>query len=306
MARVRLRAFRRVIGPVLYYYQESNRLILIDGEGDFDEVSAAIVEAVETVQRQEARSATTEETRQIETAAEIVTPLSPAEATHQSFDLVLVGGPGSGKGTQAEQLKNYLELPHIASGDLFRENLKNQTELGKLAKTYMDRGELVPDDVTEAMVEDRISRPDAAKGFILDGFPRTLPQAQALTEMLNQMRRRIDGVLYIRVSDEEIVKRLSGRLICRECQTPYHLTFKPPAKEGICDACGGDLYQRDDDNPKTVRARLKTFHDQTAPIINYYRDCGILFEVNGEGEVSSVKERTIDAVKELRKVAASV
>lgn len=305
MARVRLRAFRRVIGPVLYYYQESNRLILIDGKGSFDEVSAAIIEAVETVQRQEARAATSEEARQIETAAEIVTPISPQEATHQSFDLVLVGGPGSGKGTQAEQLKNYLELPHIASGDLFRENLKNQTELGKLAKTYMDRGELVPDDVTEAMVEDRISRPDASKGFILDGFPRTLPQAQALTEMLNNMQRRIDGVLYIRVSDEEIVKRLSGRLICRDCQTPYHLAFKPPAKEGICDACGGSLYQRDDDNPKTVRARLKTFHDQTAPIINYYRDSGVLVEINGEGEVSSVTEKAIAVVKELRTVNSS-
>jgi adenylate kinase len=306
MVRVRLRAFRRVIGPVLYYYQESDRLILIDGEGSFDQVSSTIVEAVETVQRQEARAATSEETSQIETAAAIVRPLSPAKATHRSFDLVLVGGPGSGKGTQAEQLKNHLEVPHIASGDLFRENLKNQTELGKLAKTYMDRGELVPDDVTEAMVEDRISRPDAANGFILDGFPRTLSQAQALTEMLNNMRRRIDGVLYIRVSDEEIVKRLSGRLICRDCQTPYHLSFKPPAKEGICDACGGDLYQRDDDNPKTVRARLKTFHDQTAPIINYYRDTGVLVEINGEGEVSSVTVKAIAAVKELRKVTSAV
>ena len=174
----------------------------------------------------------------------------------RSLDLVLLGGPGSGKGTQAEQLEKQLKLPHIATGDLFRDNLKNATDLGKLAKTYMDRGELVPDDVTEAMVEERLARPDTRDGFILDGFPRTLPQAQALMEMMAALQRRISGVIYIKVSDEAIVGRLSGRLICRNCQTPFHQQFKPPHKSGVCDGCGGELYQRDDDNPNTVCARL--------------------------------------------------
>ena len=299
VARVRLRAFRRVTRPVLDYFQETGRLIIIDGEDNLDRVSSLIIEAVETVQRQESRGATPQETEQIGVRKGSVRALTPAQAAHKSFDLILVGGPGSGKGTQAEQLRNNLGLLHIASGDLFRENLKNETDLGKLAKTYMDRGELVPDDVTEAMVEERISRPDASTGFILDGFPRTLPQTYALTEMMNNMKRRIDGVLYIRVSDEEIVRRLSGRLICRNCQTPYHIEFKPPAKKGICDVCGGELYQRDDDNPKTVRARLKTYHDQTAPMINYFRDAGVLVEIDGEGEVSEVTERTLAAARSL-------
>ena len=149
------------------------------------------------------------------------------------------------------------------------------------------------------MVEERISETDAEKGFILDGFPRTLPQAQALTEMLNGMRRRLEGVLYIRVTDEEIVRRLSGRLICRDCQTPYHLDFKPPARAKVCDNCQGELYQRDDDNPKTVLARLRTFHAQTAPIVNYYRDAGVLLEVDGQGDVAAVTERMMAAVQEL-------
>jgi len=299
MVQVRLRAFRQAIRPVLDYFQESGRLIIIDSEAELDQVSNSVVEAVDTVQRHESRGATREETERIGATKGRVKGLTPDETTNKNFDLILVGGPGSGKGTQAEQLRTKLGLLHIASGDLFRENLKNETELGKLAKTYMERGELVPDDVTEAMVEERISRPDAKAGFILDGFPRTLPQASALTEMMNNMKRRIDGVLYIRVSDEEIVRRLSGRLICRNCQTPYHLQFKPPAKAGICDVCGGELYQRDDDNPKTVRARLKTYHGQTAPIIDYYKDSGVLVEIDGEGDVSEVTERTLAAAKGL-------
>jgi len=301
LIRVRLRAFHRVTGPLLNYYQETGRLVIIDGEGDIDAVSRAIIRAVEAMARQETNAATREEAAQIVDLHGKILALPPEQATHPSLDIVLVGGPGSGKGTQAEQLKNELNLPHIASGDLFREHLKNETDLGKLAKSYMDRGELVPDDVTEAMVEERISRSDASSGFILDGFPRTLPQAQALTEMMNHMQRRLDGVLYIRVSDEEIVRRLSGRLICRDCQTPYHKEFKPPAKEGICDVCGGELYQRDDDNPRTVRARLKTYHTQTAPIISYYRDTGLLVDIDGEGELPEVSQRTLTVARNLVK-----
>ena len=218
-----------------------------------------------------------------------------------NVDIVLLGAPGSGKGTQAEQICQQFNLIHIATGDLFRENLKNQTELGKLAKTYMDKGELVPDDVTAAMLRERLAQPDTERGIILDGFPRTLPQAEALTEIMDNAGRRIGGVLYIKVFDEELVNRLSGRWICRNCQTPFHTKFKPPTKEGICDVCGGELYQRDDDKPETVRARLKTFHRQTAPLIDYYAEAGLLTEVDGEGEVSEVTERVVAAVQSLVK-----
>ena len=218
-----------------------------------------------------------------------------------NVDIVLLGAPGSGKGTQAEQICQQFNLIHIATGDLFRENLKNQTELGKLAKTYMDKGELVPDDVTAAMLRERLAQPDTERGIILDGFPRTLPQAEALTEIMDNAGRRIGGVLYIKVSDEELVNRLSGRWICRNCQTPFHTKFKPPTKKGICDVCGGELYQRDDDKPETVRARLKTFHRQTVPLIDYYTEARLLTEVDGEGEVSEVTERVVAAVQSLVK-----
>jgi adenylate kinase len=218
-----------------------------------------------------------------------------------SLDIILLGAPGSGKGTQAQQLCHELNLVHIASGDLFRENLKNETELGKLAKTYMDRGSLVPDDVTVAMVRERLSRPDTAGGFVLDGFPRTLPQAEALTTLLQELDRQLDGVIYIKVSDDEIVKRLSGRWICRNCQTPYHTLYNPPRVAGVCDVCGGELYQRDDDNPTTVRARLQTYHTQTAPLIDYYTRAGLLVEIDGEGDVANVTRRTIEAARGLRK-----
>ena len=184
------------------------------------------------------------------------------------MNIVLLGAPGSGKGTQADRLCEQLNVPHIATGDLFRENLKNESELGKLAKTYMDKGQLVPDDVTVAMVRERFSRPDARRGFVLDGFPRTLPQAEALTELLQEMGRQLDCVLYIKVSDEEIVKRLSGRIICRECQTPFHKTFNPFQNCPFQKCEGEFLYQRDDDKPETVRARLETFHRQTEPLIS--------------------------------------
>lgn len=299
-AGVRLKVFHRVTEPMIEYYQGTGKLIIVDGEGDIDQVQVKLIEVVQAVDRQESRAATVAEMDQVKALKEDVTTLSPEEATHTSLDIVLLGGPGSGKGTQAEQLSKELELQHIATGDLFRENLKNETELGKLAKTFMDRGELVPDDVTEAMVEERISRPDAQPGFILDGFPRTLPQAEALTQMMTDLNRRLDGALYIKVSDDEIVRRLSGRLICRNCQTPYHKIFNPPEKEGVCDLCGGELYQRDDDNPETVRARLNTFHKQTAPVIGYYRGAGLLIEIEGEGEVSEVTNRILTAARNLR------
>jgi len=222
-------------------------------------------------------------------------PLKPAPAVAPAspLDLVLLGGPGSGKGTQADALSRQLELPHIATGDLFRDNLNRATELGRLAKTYMNRGELVPDDVTDAMVEERLTRQDAHGGFVLDGFPRTLPQAQALTQMLARLQRRLAGVLLIKVSDEAIVSRLSGRLICHDCQAPYHELYKAPRRAGVCDTCGGALYRREDDNPDTVRARLATYHRQTEPLIDYYAKAGLLCEISGEGGVAEVTERTL-------------
>ncbi|MFI5357231.1 MAG: adenylate kinase [Opitutales bacterium] len=218
------------------------------------------------------------------------------EVARPSLDLVLLGGPGSGKGTQAERLCATLKIPHIATGDLFRQNLQQQTELGCLARSYMDRGELVPDDVTEAMVAERLAQSDALKGFVLDGFPRTLPQAYALMEMSVRLQRRLAGVVCIKVSDEAIVSRLSGRLICRQCQTPFHLQHRPPQRPGVCDACGGELYQRADDNATTVRARLLTFHRQTEPLIDFYRRAGLLHEVDGEGELADVTHRCLEAV----------
>lgn len=296
--RTRLKTSHRAMGALVDYYQETGKLVIIDGAGTIEEVHKAVVDVVEAIHRREAPSATREESEQIQALKGDVTAL-PVEESSPSLDIVLLGGPGSGKGTQADQLKQALSLQHVATGDLFRENIKNETDLGKLAKTYMNRGELVPDDVTEAMVKDRLSRPDVKDGFILDGFPRTISQAEALNVILTDLQRRLDGVFHINVSDDEIVRRLSGRLICRSCQTPYHIEFNPPAEEGVCDACGGELYQRDDDNPDTIRARLKTYHAQTAPLIDYYREANLLIDIGGEGELSQVTERVLEAAQQL-------
>ena len=202
--------------------------------------------------------------------------------------IVLLGPPGSGKGTQAARLRELLGLPHIASGDLFRENLKNQTELGLKAKAYMDRGALVPDDLTIAMVMDRLSRPDCAQGALLDGFPRTIAQAEALDQALAEQGVVISVVPYIAVPDEVLIERISGRRICRTCGESYHIQFNPPQNSGICDHDGGELYQREDDRPETVRERLRVYHEQTSPLINYYRQRGVLVEINGNQSIDAV------------------
>ncbi len=217
----------------------------------------------------------------------------------KTLDLILLGAPGSGKGTQAKIIGERFNLKHIASGDLFRENLKNKTKLGQLAKSYMERGDLVPDDVTIAMLKDRLSRPDVQTGFILDGFPRTIAQAEALDLMMAEIEQHIAAALYLNVPDDVIVERLSGRLICRSCQTPFHLKFNPPDKEGVCNVCGGELYQRDDDKPETVRARLEVYHSQTEPIVDYCKKKGTLVEIDGVGSFSKISERLIEAVQKL-------
>jgi adenylate kinase len=217
------------------------------------------------------------------------------------MDLVLLGAPGSGKGTQAEHLQRELGLTHIASGDLFRHHLEAKTDLGLRASEYMARGALVPDPITIAMLRDRICQPDAARGVLLDGFPRTMEQAIALNEMMSGLGRDIDAVTYIEVPDEELVERLSGRLVCRECQVPFHRTANPfrTCPQGRCN--GEHLYQRPDDAPDTVRARLATYRRQTAPVIDYYRLINLLVTVPGSGPVDQVKRATLDAVRRLAK-----
>lgn len=215
------------------------------------------------------------------------------------MNLILLGPPGAGKGTQAESLSAHLTVPHVASGDLFRDHLNRDTELGRTAKEYMGAGRLVPDQVTISMVQERLSDPDCEEGVVLDGFPRTLVQAEGLTTIFEQLDRELDAVLYISVPDDVLVQRLSGRRICIDCQTPFHVDFKPPAKEGICDLCGGELYQRDDDNPETVRARLNVYHQQTEPLCDYYTTQAKLYEIDGSGDIQSVRQAAVKFVEQL-------
>lgn len=210
--------------------------------------------------------------------------------------LILLGPPGAGKGTQAEAIVARTGVVHIATGDLFRENIRNQTELGKQAQAYVGRGELVPDDLTVRMLLDRIDRPDTAQGVLLDGFPRTTEQAHALDEALSARGQAVDQVLYIKVEEEEVVRRLGGRWTCRQCGAVYHESFSPPKERGRCDKCGGDLYQRDDDKSETVRNRLAVYNQQTAPLIDFYRGQGKLTEVDGGREAEAVARDLLRAI----------
>ncbi len=214
------------------------------------------------------------------------------------MNIILLGAPGSGKGTQAEHLMSALGLTHIATGDLFRYNLKNRTKLGLMAEEFMNKGQLVPDEVTIAMVRERLQEPDVKQGIIFDGFPRTLPQAEALTALMAELGMVLDRVVYLVVPDEDIVERLSGRLICKECQTPFHKVYNPfkTCPHNKCQN-GEYLYQRDDDKPETVKARLDTFHKQTAPLIAYYQKTGSLVEVPGTGDIEKVKQAILAAVQ---------
>lgn len=210
--------------------------------------------------------------------------------------IVLLGPPGAGKGTQAQVLAEKTGLAHISSGDIFRENLKNQTELGKLAQGYMNRGELVPDDVTIAMIRERLSRPDCAEGAILDGFPRTPAQAEALSAMLEELNGKVVSVPYISVPGEVLIERLSGRWTCRTCGKVYHSVYNPPEKAGICDDDGGELYQREDDQPATVEKRIKVYMEQTSPLIEHYRKAGLLVEIDGTQPIEEVTRQLLKAI----------
>jgi adenylate kinase len=211
--------------------------------------------------------------------------------------IIMLGAPGAGKGTQADILSQKMNLPHIASGDLFRQALEERTEFGLLAKSYMDKGELVPDEVAIKMILERIDQPDCASGCLLDGFPRTLHQAEVLDKAFKEQEKTIDKAIYIEVPNEELVKRLSGRRLCRVCQTPYHIISSPPKTTGKCDKCGGELYQRSDDKEETVKERLSIFFAQTIPILDYYKKQGKLIKVNGNLGIQEVAREIISALK---------
>lgn len=290
----RLRVFSRNANPVLQYYMETGRLGFIDGHGGIDAIHNQLVLAVGELLAGGRPTITDEQAELIlgfgqRRARFVSTPARP------SLNLVLVGGPGSGKGTQAEFLCQDLGLPHISTGDLFRENIRKQTDLGRIAKEYIDRGELVPDDVTEGMVRERLAEADCDPGFVLDGFPRTLPQAHALEDMLAGHGRRLTAVLNLEVPDAEIVRRLSGRRICRECKRSFHADFNPfdNCPDNRCD--GEFLNQREDDKAETVQVRLRKFHTQTEPLIAHYRQLGLLADICGSGPVEEVRHRLAQA-----------
>ena len=202
--------------------------------------------------------------------------------------IIMLGAPGAGKGTQAKKIAAKYQIPHISTGDIFRANIKNGTELGKKAKTYMDQGLLVPDELTCDLVVDRIQQPDAANGYVLDGFPRTIPQAEALENALNAIEQKLDYAIDIDVPDENIINRMSGRRACVGCGATYHLVYAPTKTEGICDVCGKELILRDDDKPETVQKRLNVYHEQTQPLIDYYTKAGILKTVDGTVDINDV------------------
>lgn len=216
------------------------------------------------------------------------------------MNIILMGLPGAGKGTQASEIVKKFPIPHISTGDMFRKAIKDETELGKEAKSYMDRGELVPDEVTVGIVKERLSEDNAKKGFLLDGFPRTLEQAEALSKIMTELGRKIDAVINIEVPEEELMNRLTGRRVCEVCGTTYHLVFNPPKVDGVCDLDGGKLYQREDDNPETVAKRLEVNVKQSKPILEYYDKEGVLKNVDGSKDIQEVTGSVIDILEDLK------
>ena len=211
--------------------------------------------------------------------------------------LILVGPPGAGKGTQAQFLSEHFAIPHIATGDIFRVNIREGTPLGIEAKAYMDSGELVPDSLTNAMVADRLTHTDVANGFLLDGFPRNILQAEVLDAILSQAGTQLDAALELTVESSEIIRRLAGRRICRNCGRTWHLDFDPPKSPGTCDDCGGETFQREDDHEATVLRRLEVYSEQTEPLVGYYRHQGVLISISAMGEVSEITNRAITALR---------
>jgi adenylate kinase len=212
--------------------------------------------------------------------------------------IIMLGAPGAGKGTQAKKIAGKYGIPHISTGDIFRANIKNGTELGKKAKTYMDQGLLVPDELVVDLVVDRVNQEDCTKGYVLDGFPRTIPQAEALDKALADVDQKIDYAINVEVPDENIVNRMSGRRACVSCGATYHLVYAPTKEEGICDNCQGSLILRDDDKPETVKKRLNVYHEQTQPLIDYYTKAGVLVEVDGTIDIDDVFAAIVKVLEE--------
>lgn len=212
--------------------------------------------------------------------------------------IIMLGAPGAGKGTQAKKIAAKYAIPHISTGDIFRANIKNNTELGQKAKTYMDKGELVPDELVVDLIMDRFKEADCANGYVLDGFPRTIPQAEALDKALSANGESVDYAINVEVPDENIINRMSGRRACVGCGATYHIQFNPTKVEGICDACGEKLILRDDDKPETVKNRLSVYHEQTQPLIDYYTNAGILKTVDGTIDINDVFQTIVDILGE--------
>ncbi|CAM4476167.1 adenylate kinase [Paenibacillus phoenicis] len=213
------------------------------------------------------------------------------------MNLLFMGPPGAGKGTQAETIVNEFGIPHISTGDAFRLAIKQGTPVGMKAKEYMDQGLLVPDDVTVGIVRERLQQPDCEKGFLLDGFPRTLSQAESLDELLDSMGRKLDHVINLKVDRNKLLARLTGRRICKSCGATYHVIFNPPGQEGVCDKCGGELYQRSDDNEESVGTRLDEYINKTAPLLKFYEDKGLLRQVDGEQEIDAVSKEIVSLLR---------
>ncbi len=214
------------------------------------------------------------------------------------YNIILLGPPGVGKGTQGARLRDRYHIPLISMGDILREAVREGTPLGKEAKSYMDKGELVPDDVVVGIVGERLKGEDCSRGFILDGFPRTIAQAEALERLLEKEGKEITHVILLDVPEDEIIRRLSGRRLCKVCGAAYHLVFNPPKEEGRCDRCGGELYQRDDDNEETIKARLEVYHSQTTPLVEYYEKKGLLRRVDGVDTIEGIFERITRILEE--------
>ncbi len=212
------------------------------------------------------------------------------------MNLILLGPPGAGKGTQSKLLSERFNIPQISTGDILRENVRDNTPLGQKAKDYMDRGVLVPDELVVKMVSERLNENDCSLGFILDGFPRNIEQAMALEETLEQDAKRIDHVIGIEVETEELIKRLSGRRVCKRCGAAYHVTFNPPSKEGLCDSCSGELYQRDDDKEETIVERLRVYDEQTLPLVEFYKERGLFRKIDGAGGVEDITSLIVGVI----------
>ena len=212
--------------------------------------------------------------------------------------IIMLGAPGAGKGTQAKKIAEKYQIPHISTGDIFRANIKGGTELGMKAKTFMDQGMLVPDEITIGMLMDRIGQEDCVNGYVLDGFPRTIPQAESLTKALAERGEKVDYAINVDVPDENIINRMSGRRACLGCGATYHITFNPPVKEGICDTCGQELVLRDDDKPETVKKRLDVYNQQTQPLIDYYKNAEVLAEVDGTQPMDAVFQGIVEILGE--------